>query len=509
MEDNRTVKNLIKKNCFMCKIDLRDAYFLISVHRKYRRYLRFKFNGVIYEFNCLPFGLNIAPYVFTKLMKPIFSFLRARGFLSVVFLDDILLIGNTYAECLTNRNETLDLLLKLGFVPNYEKSILIPSQVIQYIGFIYSSIDMSVSLPQDKVSSTLELVSKFLLLEKCSIRDFARMLGKVTSICPGIKYGWLYTKYFERQKFLALQSSNENYNATMKILPLLYEDFQWWIKNLPKAKNFIQIDSFAIEIFSDASSTGWGISCLGKKSRGFWSVVEKEYHINYLELLAVFFGLKCFASHLSNCNILCRVDNTTALAYINKMGSVQYPKLNNLSRTIWQWCEERNLFLYASYIKSIDNWEADHESRSLATETEWALDLPAFMKISSSFGEPEIDLFASRTNAKCGKFVSWLRDPESIAIDAFTLNWNQLKFYAFPPFALILRVLNKIISDNARGILVVPLWTAQPWYPVFLSLLEREPIIFAPYKNLMSFNSTPHPLWRKTTLAAGIVSAKH
>ncbi|KAJ8966835.1 hypothetical protein NQ314_003278, partial [Rhamnusium bicolor] len=123
------------------------------------------------------------------------------------------------------------------------------------------------------------------------------------------------------------------------------------------------------EIFSDASETGWGICCSGKKSQGFWSEIEKQHHINYLVLLVVFFGLKCFAANLLQCNILCHVDNTTALAYINKMGSVQYPKLNSLSRTIWQWCEKRNIFLYASYIKSSNNNEADADSRSLAMET--------------------------------------------------------------------------------------------------------------------------------------------
>jgi len=509
MEDHRTVTRLMTENCFMCSIDLQDAYFLISIHSDFRKYLRFEFDGTLYEYNCLPFGLNIAPLVFTKLMKPVLNSLRSQGFRSVAYLDDILLLGPTSNDCLTNVRASLDLFLSLGFLPNYNKCKLVPSQTIEYLGFLFDSRDMSISPAPAKAQNILQLVKAFSQLKHCSIRQFAMLLGKLTSVCPGVRYGWLYTKLLERQKFLALRHSNQNFNAKMSLPEHLSSDFSWWIQRLPTAKNYIRSENYALEIFSDASNTGWGISCANGNTGGSWTVEEQQHHINYRELQAVFFGLKCFAAKLSNCNILCRVDNTTAMAYINKMGSVQFPKLNALARDIWQWCEQRNLFLYASYIKSLENREADRESRSLAKETEWSLSKPAFDQITKRLGIPEIDLFASRNNAKCNRFVSWRRDPESVAVDAFTLNWHKLRFYAFPPFSMIFRVLNKIIADKARGMLVVPLWPSQPWYPVFLSLLEDIPITLQPSKTLLSFNRTPHPLWKKITLVAGTVSWKH
>lgn len=86
--------------------------------------------------------------------------------------------------------------------------------------------------------------------------------------------------------------------------------------------------------------------CDSKKANGRWTTDEKAHHINYLELLAAFFGLKHFAKHLRNKEVLLRIDNTTAISYINRMGSIQHPLLNNLARSIWQWCEERNLWIY-------------------------------------------------------------------------------------------------------------------------------------------------------------------
>lgn len=85
LEDFRTAVKL-SKNSFLGIIDLKDAYFLVPIHFSHRKYLRFLFNGKLYEFNCLPFRLSTAPYVFIKLMKPVMSYLRKKGFSSVVYL---------------------------------------------------------------------------------------------------------------------------------------------------------------------------------------------------------------------------------------------------------------------------------------------------------------------------------------------------------------------------------------------------------------------------------------
>ena len=83
----------------MGSLDLKDAFYLISIHESDRKFSRFNFYGVLYQFTCLPFGLCTSPYVFTKIMKPVINALRVRGFISVIYLDDILCIGDTYDSC--------------------------------------------------------------------------------------------------------------------------------------------------------------------------------------------------------------------------------------------------------------------------------------------------------------------------------------------------------------------------------------------------------------------------
>lgn len=122
LEDARTCMKLIQKDSFMATIDLKDAYYLISIVISYRKYQRFLFESKVYEFVCLPLGFSTAPYIFTEVLKPVIAYLRNLGYPSVVYLDDILLTGNTYEECLHNVSETCSLLKKLGFIINEKKS---------------------------------------------------------------------------------------------------------------------------------------------------------------------------------------------------------------------------------------------------------------------------------------------------------------------------------------------------------------------------------------------------
>lgn len=133
----------------------------------------------------------------------------------------------------------------------------------------------------------------------------------------------------------------------------------------------------------------------------------------------------------------------------------------------------------------------------------------AFSRICNTLGVPDIDLFASRVNAKCDKYISWKKDPGSIAVDAFTVKWTEF-FYAFPPFSLILKVLRKVEMEGCRGILVVPDWPSQPWYPLCMEMFESTPIKFKPHINLLlSSDRQSHPLWSQLTMVAGILSSRH
>lgn len=505
MEDTRTAAKLIPKNGFMATIDLKDAYYLIPVHSKHKKYLRFKFKEQLYQFTCLPFGLASAPYTFTKLLRPVVEFLRSNGVTCVYYLDDFLLLGDSEKECYENVQKALVLFKDLGFIINSEKSFLTPKTRCKYLGFVLDSIKLSLELPPEKHDRIMKFIDSLIRLKRCKIIKFARFLGILTSACPAVKYGWLYTKRFERQKFLALRNSHGNYKADMNITDDLREDMLWWHQNISSSYNHLRPGSFKLEIFSDASLSGWGAYCKGESTQGWWTASDQCTHINILELKAICFSLNCFARDLRNCSILIRTDNTTALACVNRMGSIQHKSLNDLSRKIWKFCENRNLWIFASYIPSSNNSEADRASRVLRSDTEWSLNNKIFDSIVEKFGAPDIDMFATYLNNKCDRYVSWYKDPAAEAVD------GTFTFYAFPPFALLLTTLQKIATDKATGILVVPYWKSQSWYPLFTKMIVDQPIFFGPNNDLLScpYSNAPHPLSKDLTLVAALLSGKH
>ena len=83
-------------------------------------------------------------------------------------------------------------------------------------------------------------------------------------------------------------------------------------------------------------------------------------------------------------------------------------------------------------------------SRQFVSNLEWSLDQDVFNRLAAIAFLPHIYLFASRLNAKLDQFVSWHPEPGALAIDAFSISWSNQKFYAFPPFSLLTRVLAKI-----------------------------------------------------------------
>ena len=100
LESLTDVINLMSQDCFFAKVDSKDACFSVSIAPEHRKYLKFLWRGILYQFTCLCFGLSCAPRFFTKLLKPVVAILKGNGHIIVIYLDDLLIIGRTRDYCL-------------------------------------------------------------------------------------------------------------------------------------------------------------------------------------------------------------------------------------------------------------------------------------------------------------------------------------------------------------------------------------------------------------------------
>ena len=128
--------SLIKPNCFMASIDLKDAYYSVPIAVTHQKYLKFQWKHNLYAFTCFPNGLAFCPRKFTKLLKPVHSVLRRLGHVSSPYIDDSYLQGDDYNSCLANILDTIRVLYTLGFIIHPKKSVLTPTQRLIFLGFI-------------------------------------------------------------------------------------------------------------------------------------------------------------------------------------------------------------------------------------------------------------------------------------------------------------------------------------------------------------------------------------
>lgn len=511
METFKSALHLVQRNCYFAKIDLKDAYYSVPIALTSRKYLKFTWRGILLQFTCLANGLSSAPRAYTKLMKPVFSSLRKDGHLNVSYIDDSLLQSETFDMCKVNVQDTMTLMDSLGLTVHPEKSIFIPSQIIEFVGYIINSVDMTVRLPTRKANDIIQQCKTFLSKDEITIREFAQLIGKLVASEPAVLYAPLYYKSLEIQKDTELKKSRGNFDHYMTLSELSIQCLQWWISNVATASKPIIWGKPNRIIESDSSGTGYGARDVTytQDISGVWDEEEKLHHINFLELKAAFLALKGLCSNVNNEHVQLFLDNTTAIKYLSKMGG-RKTDLNQLTREIWCWCRQRNIFLSVFFIPGRLNVHADALSRQkLNKDMEWMLNKAIFDKIMGKYGPCNVDMFASKANHQISPYVSYLPDVNALAINAFSLNWADYKSYIFSPFSVLGTVLQKLEEEQAEAVVIAPIFTTQPWFPKLLQMTVTIPSILPKSKHLLTQPNTQmtHPL-NKMSLGVFKVSGK-
>ena len=177
---------------------------------------------------------------------------------------------------MNNLQDTVFLMDSLGFTIHPNKSVLKPTQTISFVGFILNSISMTVCLTPEKAYSLILCCKELLRLDAFSIREFARVIGKMVASQPGVFHAPLFYKNREIEKNQQLKLNKGDYDAIMVLNEDCRLTLQWWIDNVHKECNSIQRVKPDIVIRSDSSGFGWGgVSVTDQRQTGgYWSIEE-------------------------------------------------------------------------------------------------------------------------------------------------------------------------------------------------------------------------------------------
>ncbi|KAK5913620.1 hypothetical protein CgunFtcFv8_008136 [Champsocephalus gunnari] len=170
MLTHTSLLRLVRQNDWFTSVDLKDAYFHIPVYYPHRKYLRFTFQGICYEYRVLPFGLSLSPRVFVRCTEAAIAPLRHQGIRLATYLDDWLLLAQSEQEAVTQTNVLVKHLLNLGFHNKYREEHVVPRADCTLPGFT-PELGALYSSPVSGKSESFQSLSRFIpAAQTCSLQ---------------------------------------------------------------------------------------------------------------------------------------------------------------------------------------------------------------------------------------------------------------------------------------------------------------------------------------------------
>ena len=492
METIQSVLLSVHQGDWMASIDLKEAYLQVPVHPASRHFLRFVFRDQVYQFKALCFGLSTAPQVFTRVMAPVSAILHSMGIRMRRYLDDWLVQSSSRESLLRDLQTVLQLCHELGIVVNPQKSNLVPSQIVQYLGVVIDTTSFRASPSQERISKLQSTAEEFRSSASPPASLWLSLLGVLSSLAHLVPGGRLRMRSL--QICLHRSWDRQDLGAPVSASAECLRDLQWWL-HLPRLSLGVSLCQVSpdLHFWSDASDVGWGAHLDRQVASGLWDSHQAALSINARELLAVKLGLHQFQSSLQGRTVAVFCNNTTAVAYLRKEGGTRSPLLNTLAQAILRWSESLSIRLAPQFLPGSNNVLADALSRPhQLPHSEWSLNMTVFQSLSRLW-PVQIDLFATSENHRCTIYFSPFRDSMSAGTDTFLQSWDGLQAYAFPPVAIIPRVLAKLRASTGMELtLVAPHWAQRPWFSDLLQLSLAPPVILPARQDLLRLPRSRH-----------------
>lgn len=488
METLSDLKDVLRQNDWLTTVDIQDAFFHIPLAQDQMDFYRFHWEGAHFRFRAMPFGLSLAPRTFTKVLRPVVGYLRSKGVRCLIYLDDILIMALSREESIQHTQLVVDILHRLGFSVNFPKSQLTPATQADFLGFRVDSINMSLQLTPKKLTRLRALLratyNKAATRYLFTPRELAALVGTLTATHPAYDLAPLFVRHL-RACYLpyALLAWDRQVAA---ISEEAMNELSHWLWSLQESKGRqLIMPTPTMLLTTDASRSGWGAWVSRPDNPedtlahtwGFWAQEEQNRSSNWREATATLLGLRTFHQLLRGHSLKVRTDNQANVAAINHMGT-SVPALCAIAKDTHLLAKDLGITLRAQHLPGLRNDWADRLSRTAKDSTDWKLHPDLFAQLCRHWFRPTIDLFATRVNRQVPRFYSYRPDPDALATDAFLQPWAQDMCYANPPFNLVGRTLTKLAAESVPlFLLVAPIWTSQPWWPVLMDLLADCPLL--------------------------------
>ena len=359
---------LMSQGCWLGKIDLQSAYRSCGTHPAdfYQvaglswRFSGHKSDSYLVD-ACLMYGSSMAPFTFHTLTTAVCHIMQINGHPAVTaYLDDFLVQGTTYYQCLGSMNTLLSLPRHLGFSINYDK-LIAPSQSVVLLGVQFQTVPFVASLPKEKLDRFLDLIRSVLNRASVTMKMLQQTAGKLVWAARLIKLGRAHLR-----RLLTFMNTLKHQSQRTRLNEDTRRDLVWWLTFANHLNGHFPISDSrpCAPLCIDACTTGGGGFFQGQ---GFyiswqdWPEAE-SLHINFKEVLVLEPAAHLWAPLWAHKVIFVHCDNQCAVSIINKGSSRNETVMDSLRRIAWL-ATKWNFDLRAIYYSGSQNILADSLSR--------------------------------------------------------------------------------------------------------------------------------------------------
>ena len=434
---NKHLGNVVIQGDKLFTTDIEKAYYQLPLHPDTQRYLCWKHRGKWYCPTILVFGLGTAPLIFTKTMRVPLRYMRCMGVRVTNIIDDFLWAARPdEADALVDTVKTV--LLQLGWSFN-SKCVFTPSDCVVYMGMIIDAANYQVLAQQDRIRSTLQLVSTMLGKSNrgmwVTVLELQQLAGKLMSMSLALDGARAFTRGIYADIANAL---NSRFKHVAYISQMTFEDLQFWMSRLGVQNGLpIRQQGSELHVFVDASDVGFG-GIVGEVE--FYGSLPARV-LGQSSTLRELVGLRCVSERaidlLRDKRVTFFMDSFAAIRNLIKQGGSKQD-LTSEVRAWWHFCKQNNITPRYEWIPREENSLADLASKRVASNLQLTIN--------------------ARTNVE-----TWMRQQGCI-MDG----WQATKVY-IPILNSIQLRLDAICRSNEFACLIVPDWS-HSWKPKLMSV---------------------------------------
>ena len=439
------VATIVEKNDWLITTDVEKAYYQVPLHKESQKYCTWRHKGQWVIPTILVFGLSVAPFIFTKIMRVILKYMRSLGIRGTNCIDDNLWAAPT--KVMPEVKEIVQLVFgSLGWVFNAKCEWDSETQVV-YNGMWIDSRRFEIRATEEKIELSRKLAWTLWYAaqrgEQVMLKDLQKLAGRLQSMRLALEgvAPWTRGLYGVIARTMEQHNQRPPKNCMVWLDQTALEDINFWAYRLGK-QNGLPIrdagDEIHLTIHTDASDVGWGAHIDGPVTKSLQGPLPVEVlgqSSTAREVMAIIQGCMALTEELKGHRVQLMMDSYPAFRnLINGGGSVT--ELNHLIREWWLWCRINKVYPIYKWVPREENQLADDLSKAAAEG--YKLKAEEEKKVRewlNEQGEPGLD--------KC--------------------RWKQTMIQ-YPKFDRVALRLEEMRRTRKPGCIIVPQWPSQPWY---------------------------------------------